>query len=81
MCIFVPATYGNFLSIILVTYFGDRREAGDLLFGEFIQIDCAIETDRSNVIVQGFLEINSIHQNAKDFASRLRMTEKKLQRQ
>ena len=81
MCIFVPATYGNFLSIILVTYFGDRREVGDLLFGEFIQIDCVLETDEISWDCSRFWNSIPFTRSQKIFASRLRMTEKKLQRQ
>jgi hypothetical protein len=40
-----------------------------------------IETDETHVIVGGLWEVNSFRQITENFASRLRMTEKKLQRQ
>ena len=59
MCIFVPATYGNFLSNIAVTYFGDRFEVLEINSLVNVSRSKMIETDESNVIVVGFWEMNS----------------------
>jgi hypothetical protein len=77
----VPATYGNFLSNILVTYFGDRLECGDLLFGFKFPFLAVIETDEIWCNRSRFYRDKFRSQITKIFASRLRMTEKKLQGQ